>query len=226
MKFIKLLIFVVASLLMAVGTVVSPPTLAQTQEYNAALSFFREGRFEEAVNAVEKFVKKVQEQGDLEGEAHGLMFLGMIQSVQGNYTDAESHYLAALELMGKIYGPENRYVGDLLYRLAHLFHEQGRFAEAISAYEQAVINYEQSLGSEHPDLALVLDGLAGIYIALGRDADALPLITEALKISEEALGSEDLDVAAIILNLATIYYREGRYTEAVDLLKRSLTTHE
>jgi CHAT domain-containing protein/tetratricopeptide (TPR) repeat protein len=226
MKPIRWPVFIVVVLLTAVGTFVSLPALGQTEEYNAAIRFAGEGRFEEAVHAAEKFVEKVKEQDDLEGEAHGLLLLGMIQSVQGNYSDAESNYLTALELMIEIYGSENRYVADLLYKLGYIYHDQGRFPEAISAYEQAISSYEKSLGPEHPDLALVLDGLAGIYIALGRDADALPLVREALRISEKALGSEDLEVAVINLNLASIYYREGRYTEAADLLKRSLMIHE
>lgn len=65
-----------------------------------------------------------------------------------------------LELMERVYGPDNFAVADPLNSLAGLYQAQGKYSEAEPLSKRSLGIWEKSLGPEHPDVAKVLDGYA------------------------------------------------------------------
>ncbi len=90
---------------------------------------------------------------------------------QGNYSEAEKQFLAALQEVEN-FGPEDTRLATSLNNLALLYHDEGKYAEAEPLYQRALAINEKTLGPEHPSVALSLENYAELLRKTGREEEA------------------------------------------------------
>ena len=132
---------------------------------------------------------------------------------QGQETNAEKFYLAALEEVENA-GPEEPRLAATLNTLAVLYQAQRKYAQAVSFYQRVVRLLEQTIGPEHPTLATTLNNLAVVYEAQGEYGAAEPLYQRALMLLERTLGPEHSSLAAALENYADLLRKMQREAEA------------
>ena len=71
---------------------------------------------------------------------------------QGNYTDAESHYLRAHQILEDYLGKVHPNVAINLTSLAKLYQVQTKYLEAEKLYKRALTINEKNFGLEHPNV--------------------------------------------------------------------------
>jgi tetratricopeptide (TPR) repeat protein len=130
------------------------------------------------------------------------------------YTQTESLYRKALEIVENIVGPEHLVTATALNSLAELYYAQGRYNEAESLHKRALTIREKALGPEHHDVAISLNNLAEMYRIQGRYADAELFHQQALKVRDKTFGPDHPQVVQNINNLAGLYFDQKRYDEA------------
>lgn len=131
----------------------------------------------------------------------------------GQETDAERFYLAALEDVGSASSEDPR-LAVTLNALAVLYHAQRKYAQAESLYQRVLKLLEQTVGPEHPTLATTLNNLAIVYEAQDQYSMAEPLYQRALTLIERTLGPEHPNLAAALDNYADLLRKMQRETEA------------
>ena len=155
--------------------------------------------------------------------AQNLVFLALLQKIQGAYTAADSLYREALALQRKIFGNEHEDLAVTLNNLATLRVEEGRYAAADSLYQQALVMQRSLLGPVHSDYAATLNNLAGLRESQGLYPEADSLYSAALGIYLHLMGEEHPTVATAYNNLGWFRHQQGRYETAEELLRKALT---
>ena len=77
---------------------------------------------------------------------------------QGNYTEAEKLFVAALKEAEK-FGPQDPRLATSLNNLANLYNTQGKYGEADPLYKRSLEIWEKALGPDHPSVATSLENL-------------------------------------------------------------------
>jgi tetratricopeptide (TPR) repeat protein len=152
--------------------------------------------------------------------------VGIYLKEQARYTESEQLFQRALEIRGKVLGPEHLEVAISLNNLASLYFRQGKYLETEPLYQRALGILEKALGVEDPIVATCLNNLVSLYLGQCRWTEAEPLCQRALGIKEKALGFEHLEVVTCLNNLAALYEKQGRYKEAEPLFQRALVVCE
>ncbi|MGD8765752.1 MAG: tetratricopeptide repeat protein, partial [Desulfobacteraceae bacterium] len=75
---------------------------------------------------------------------------------QGNYSQAESLYQEALEIMGRTHVKDSWYMARCLHNLAYLYQRRGDYDMAIPLYKRALSKYENDKGPESFSVARCL----------------------------------------------------------------------
>ncbi len=96
---------------------------------------------------------------------------GQQSMTNGNYFEAEKHFLQAVEL-AETFGPSDERLALSLNRLAGCFKNQGRYDDAEKTYLRAIQLRENLLGSMSKELLPVLEQYAGLLRVLKRDQEA------------------------------------------------------
>ena len=104
----------------------------------------------------------------------------MIWRVQGEYEQAESLYLQALQIREHAFGLADPHMGLSFYHLAALYLEQARYEAAKRFFVRAIHIWEESLGPEDLDLAFAFTGLAKVPGEQGCYEDAETLFRRVL----------------------------------------------
>jgi len=174
------------------------------------------GRFEEALEHLQRALEIDQALGDRRGEAGTLANLGITYQAMGRFEEALEHLQRALEI--------NRALGDrqgeagTLANLGITYQAMGRFEEALEHLQRA-LEINQELGDRQGG-ASALANLGITYQAMGRFEEALDHLQRALEI-DQALGDRRGEASALG-SLGTIYQAMGRFEEALDHLQRAL----
>ena len=101
------------------------------EKYNGAgMAAYAHGRHAEAEKHWKAALKEAEKFGERDPRlATSLNNLGLLQSGQGRYTEAEPLFRRALAIREKALGPEHREVAQSLNNLAALYQAQGNHAE-------------------------------------------------------------------------------------------------
>ena len=199
--------------------------LAETPRFELAYLW---GQYFEAVSDYQQAQRHLEEalalcrsQGDREGEARCLAFLGLVAWRQGNYEEAQTAYDQALHCLGG----EPRYrdeEAEILYGMGIVHRQQGQHEEARLSLSQALALY-RSLGNRQGE-AQALTALGSIAY-LQRDYD------QARRFYEEALAirrrtGDRTGEGASLTSLAQVVLREGDYSQAERLLRQALAIQQ
>jgi CHAT domain-containing protein/tetratricopeptide (TPR) repeat protein len=131
---------------------------------------------------------------------------------QGKYSEAERHYLLAIELEEQEFGPDHARIAGTLRSLAGLLADTGDYNEAWPLYERAVRIAENEFG---PDGMLLGDrpnrpGFTGaMLLDLEAYSEAQEQLERALEAAEERYGADNPKVATILGNLGIVYIHLG-----------------
>jgi tetratricopeptide (TPR) repeat protein len=147
--------------------------------------------------------------------------LGDVAAGKGDFAQADSAYLAALQIRERIYGHDHPDVAASLGGLAAVRWSQGRAAEAESLYKDVVDLDRRHRKPEDPRTLSNLGNLAVVYWSQGRYGEAEPLFRRTLEVQERVLGADHPDVAGTLMNLGSLSWSQGRYDEALAYYERA-----
>jgi len=152
----------------------------------------------------------------------------------GYYAQAESLYVAAIDLFRKLYGNHitdsyeaARAVSNVCSELGHLYMKMGRYAEAERLYREALRIREPVCADSHPeDIGAALSYLGRVCWALGDYEGAESYFRRGLELRRKGLGNSHPDVASSEGQLAAVYTLQGKYAEAESLYRHVLEIRE
>ncbi len=184
---------------------------------------------EEITDAIDYFHKASDLQKELGQElelASVLNELGNLYDKQGQYVEAESFYLQALELRQHLLGDNHPKLANSLNNLAEAYRAQGRYDEAEPMYRKALEMNQRLLGSDHSEIATTLNNWALSYYEQGIYSEAESLYKQVLELSERLPDENESEVATTLNNLALLYEAQERYSEAEPLFQQALKIHK
>lgn len=132
----------------------------------------------------------------------------------------------ALDLGGKLNGPDSREAGILTLNLGNLYTTVGEFDQASDVLSRSVTIYEKIYGKKARELIRPLNQLG--HAARGRqDFDAAKqAFRRALLIAEKSVGPNELVTAEILLNLGQTDYLSGERQNAEQNLAEAIRIYE
>jgi tetratricopeptide (TPR) repeat protein len=150
--------------------------------------------------------------------------LGSLYEAQGQFDQAQSLYLEALEILNQ----EGNYRDAIarLNDLAGIAHIQGHFEEAIKLYNQALAIYDEGKDTDIATYASTLNLLAGTYHAQGQYAEAEQFYQQALDLRLQKFGESHADVAVSLNNLGLLYSEQSKFGEAKSRYEQALSIQD
>lgn len=213
---------------------VSPAAPEMTPLVEGARTDLSEGRFQEAIGALEELGTKGEAGGQqmmtqavnhLVMGAKAKAVAGDLQLAQLSYEEAAGCYAKAVDLLPD--SAENLELrAELLNKHGTAAYQAGDLEAATASFEAALRILERVLGPEHPDVATGLNNLALLHYSQANYQAAEPLYKRALLIDEKALGAEHPGVATDLNNLALLYKKQGNLEAAEPLFRRALYIKE
>ncbi|MEK9629458.1 MAG: tetratricopeptide repeat protein [Nitrospinota bacterium] len=146
---------------------------------------------------------------------------GMAAFGKGNFKEAESNFLKALELCKS--SPLNSGEPRLYFslnQLAELYRIHSKFKKAESILLRLLEMDKNQLGPTHPNIAFGLNNLAGIYRSQGRLKEAEVLLKQAIEIIETSFNKDHPLVENLNEHYAHLLHQMGRHSEAENLTYR------
>jgi tetratricopeptide (TPR) repeat protein len=99
---------------------------------------------------------------------------------KGNIAEADSFYMASLELYKEVHGTEHPRLADILLARGSIARRQKNFKLAESMYLQALEMRRKLLGNDHPDIAHSLNHLGRLKYQMGQYQQAENYAREGL----------------------------------------------
>ena len=193
------------------------PARPQDAQVNAAEALRKEGRYAEAITALQGAMAILQARKQLETPFGAILLnnLGELHYQLGRYAEAIPYYERAISLAGT--GGVQPQLGINYRNLGIVYQLTGRTADAIAAYKNSVAILSR-LPGERVQLASTLNNIATLLEDQKRYGDAEKLLQQALAIYREAFGENHLYVATAYSNLGTLYETGGDLTRAEMML--------
>jgi tetratricopeptide (TPR) repeat protein len=141
---------------------------------------------------------------------------------QGNYSQAESLYQEALEIMGQTHVKDSWYMARCLHNLAYLYQRRGDYDMAIPLYKRALSKYENDKGPESFSVARCLHNMGYCYHNSGEYKKAKQSYNRTLKIYHKIFDPEHPRIARALSHLGDVYMAIGDYEKAESLYTRAL----
>ncbi|MDQ3340050.1 MAG: serine/threonine-protein kinase [Myxococcota bacterium] len=164
-----------------------------------------EARFAEALQVSRLAESTIRAAGDDPRLAKLLGNRGAIHYLKADYAAARADYEQALALFERVYGPNDRRVGQTLMNLAMVIAEgEDTPVQSLVLYGKALAILEKALGPRHLEVANVLANRAIPLANAGKHADGLRDLERALAIRTEILGASHRDVAGAYLLMGEI----------------------
>ncbi|WP_435590804.1 tetratricopeptide repeat protein [Nocardia sp. bgisy118] len=195
------------------------PTQAITYAKTLAVVLIQYGPWPTAVQLYERTCIVASDLRDQLGEANTLNYLGIMQKLAGNYTDAANSHLKALGLYRELGMRGSEALALHLLGGVRAFTED--HAEAANLNQQA-LNLYRELRIPRGE-ALILETLGTVQQAAGNYTTARSLYEQALIICR-AIG-EQLTEAHIIFSLGTLQRLVGNDIEATTLHHEALALY-
>jgi len=197
---------------------VTVPTLL----HNHAAALFRLDRMEEATRAAADALACLDADATPRERAVILVLLGELQSLQGEYAEAERVLQEARELLVAGNLGASRRSATALHSLAENYRRQDA-AEVAEACCRDALGILQEIGEEAaPTQAAVLATLAWARGAQGADEEARGLLQEALHLCEKSLGAEHPDTAGRKSDLGLWHAEHGEFEPAELLYQEAI----
>ncbi|MEZ4847631.1 MAG: tetratricopeptide repeat protein [Bacteroidia bacterium] len=136
--------------------------------------------------------------------------LGLAYFHSGNYYQAESYYLKAIEALDQQgIPPLNQSRGRNYMNLGNVYLNLGDFDQAESYYREAIYIFQQLYGPNHDGVAIGYFNLSHILAENSEIEKALGQCEKALEIFQEMYGAKHERIALVKQNLGHLYGRLG-----------------
>ncbi|MBL9106993.1 MAG: serine/threonine protein kinase [Myxococcales bacterium] len=140
----------------------------------------------------------------------------------GEPAAAQAHYTRGIELMTRLYSPEDPRVGQLRNNLGESLYREGRHAGALAQFSRAAEILARTRGDEHVSTVLARVGVANALVALARTGEARG-IYEAANASLAASLPEGHPIFAYAhVGLGRVALAEGDPAAAIAALEEGL----
>ncbi|MBS2040179.1 tetratricopeptide repeat protein, partial [bacterium] len=145
-----------------------------------------------------------------------------LETAEGDYAGAETHYRRSLDLFERGLGDSHPNVAATLNNLGQNLYRQANYAEAASVLERAL----QIFDAYDAGRVSTMVNLGLVWQAQQEPVKAQRWLEEALRISVEWLGEDDLEVAFCCFTLAEVMASQNQMLEARQYAQRALDIRE
>ncbi len=171
--------------------------------------------------------KTLQAQIDSLGEEHLDVAvlcdsLGWIYMDIGDYVQADSLFIKALEIKIKKFQEKNSHIADSYNNLGVLHYYMSDYDKAISFHNKALNIWPEILGEQDSNIATTYNNLGNIYYTTGHYEEAISFHNRALSIWLRVSGGKHPNLANSYNNLGNIYSILGDNEEAIKLYGKAL----
>ncbi|MBI4851749.1 MAG: tetratricopeptide repeat protein, partial [Acidobacteria bacterium] len=177
------------------------------------------------INKYEEAIEKFDRANELVAKVNGVDSLARFYENKGEYANAESLYIQALEINRKMLGDNHPTTAVSINNLALLYSRKGDYIKAEALYLKTLEIYRKTLGENHRETATSISNLANLYNKKGDYTRAEKMYIQALEISRKAFGDNHALTANKINNLSALYYNKGDYSKAEPLLIQALAIY-
>ena len=144
----------------------------------------------------------------------------------GCYAASEPLFRRVLELMERVFGPEDPDTLNGASNLALALQSKGDYAEAEPLFRRALEGRTRVLGPQHPDTLASVGELAQLLASRGELAESERLFRQALEGMERVLGPEARATLGTANSFALLLRSTGSHAEAERLFRRTLEARE
>lgn len=152
----------------------------------------------------------------------GLICLGDLHQVTGDFSKSEQFYLQASQGISS----ESQDYSLVLLKLAQLAYLNEEYKKALAYYGQARTALQVATKGESPRLVPILHDIALCHWRTGHVGEAEVLLGEALHLAEKYYGKDAPDVIFPLNNLSRLFLHNGDVTKAARAVNRSLGVAE
>ncbi len=188
---------------------------------NKAMLFQAMGRYEEAVSLMKQAMKSSEVapkklfQGKKSFDNRKFQAnLAFIYQVSGNYTEAETNFLAIKKVFENRNQVRSTEYAGLLNQLGILYIQMGKMDKVEELFKKSLDIYKKRFTENNIYFAKVTNDLGNFYRLNGRYADAEREISKALTLRESLLGTSHPDYINSKENLALVYWKTARLDKA------------
>lgn len=207
-------------------TIVSKLPLGSSadERYLEGMDFYEQGRWDEAVTALEEAQAQYEAAGQQSEVAQVTQDLANVYASKGDFPQAQTLYQDALNLFLSI---DDEYS---LYNQAAAHHNLGNLAMQMGRYEEAIrqlttaIELWQGIGEP----AQEVDSRNSLGLTLREQGNyglALRRLEEALALQQE-LPPDSGTEGDLLTNVGSVYYAQGRYEQAILLYQQALSLYQ
>ena len=142
--------------------------------------------------------------------------LGVISQNLGNFSDAESYLLNALDISKLIHNKNHPEISNLLNNLGRLYDEKGEYEKALKYLTSALTIHENMSSDNTIEKAACLNNIGNVYCNLGQYQKSIDYFLQALSIKQTILGNNHPSSISSCNNIGTIYQYLGEYSKALE----------
>ena len=161
-----------------------------------------------------------------------LNMLGNTYIALGNYDEAAAWLTKAVDLSGKVSGPQSAETSVLIYNLATVRIEQGAYDEAEPLLKRGLPIFEAA--HDNTRVVTALNALSIVYFGEGRYAQQEQTLKQALAISEKPAGktgdalpdAQQINLADVLNGLGGLYQTLGKSSDAEAQYQRAIAVRE
>jgi tetratricopeptide (TPR) repeat protein len=140
--------------------------------------------------------------------------LGQVYTAEKKFSEAESAYRRALEIVEKADGDDSEEVANVTFDIANLMFDAGRQKEALTLARKAVSYYENAPGGTGAHTAAALCLLGDSLRSMKNFIDAEEPLRRCADIREKEGGIDSVELADALNSLALAYAGERKYALA------------
>ncbi len=155
-----------------------------------------------------------------------LVNIGDIKAFVENYVDADSYYVAALQLVDRTEGPNSERAAQLLTRLVEFKVKRGKYLDAEVLAKRLLSIREQAAGADDPGVAVVRARYADLLAASRQFPQAEDAYGRAIAVLERGGAKTAPAYALAVQRLAEMYERRAQYRQAEVQYQRLLDVVE
>ncbi|MGV9141727.1 MAG: tetratricopeptide repeat protein, partial [Promethearchaeota archaeon] len=174
------------------------------------------GRFDEAIDYLEKALERYQKNKNIHGEATSFGDLGNIYMRKGDLDEAFKYYEKALERKKKV--GDKKSILAPLNNIGDIYRRKGKFDKAIEYYEQSY-NICKEIGNQQ-GIAITTLNLGISHMRKGKLDYALKNMKKSLEISKKINSNKG--ISSCLNYIGEIYSRKNKLDEAKEYFQESL----
>jgi CHAT domain-containing protein/Tfp pilus assembly protein PilF len=159
-------------------------------------------------------------------EARRLRSRALDLAKAATFVEAQRTFDQAIAITEAVRGPDDVFVGMLLYDLVAGVLEMREFMRAESLQRRALAIFDKSWGEDHPYSAMSRMRLAVLLLQAGQRVQAEVSLAPATQLIEKTLGAEHAWFATCLRIQASLRYSAGDLDAAEAIYRRAMTILE